>query len=126
MDFPENPGATRQPGFLIGPSRSSPHCGRLAELSTKASSLQGRGLLLWYFSQHTALIGVPDRRMHAAVWEGASESLQTSFLVVARAAGAVRRRGGHQAGFLPDRDRSPERWFCEKLEIRRKKAGQQW
>jgi hypothetical protein len=46
-DFRENPGATRQPGFLIGPSRSSPLCGRSVELSTKAGSLQGYGLFLW-------------------------------------------------------------------------------
>ena len=46
-DFRENPGATRQPGFLIGPSRSSPLCGRSAEPPTKAGSLQGYGLFLW-------------------------------------------------------------------------------
>src|SRR5512147_2145980 len=31
--------------------------GRSAELSTKAGSLQGYGLWLWYFPQYTALIG---------------------------------------------------------------------
>ena len=45
-NFRENPGAARQPGFLIGPSRSSPLCGRSAELSTKAGSLQGYELSL--------------------------------------------------------------------------------
>ena len=91
-DFRENPGATRQPGFLISPSRSSPHCGRSAELSTKAGSLQGYGLLLWYSPQDTALI----RALPTAEWGSQSA------LMVARAASACDGLGAGQ-GFLEEK-----------------------
>jgi hypothetical protein len=92
--------------FLLGRHGRLLTAGDGAELSTKAGSLQGYGLFLWYSPQDTALIAsFADLK---GVWrfrKERAEACRVSSLIVAQAAVACDRR--HRAGFLPNRARRP-------------------
>jgi hypothetical protein len=77
-DFPENPGAIRQPGFLMSPSRSSPHCGRWGgSFPQKLVACKAMASCYGVLPKIQRLRALPALERGVAIPEGASESLQS-------------------------------------------------